>query len=86
MEGVGECVAFDLNVKDTALKTSEDSSSLRKEQTPGLRGWTETGRMQGQKDGWGGQSVSWMLVTFIVKNKTKGGAEVGGNVMSCICL
>lgn len=45
MEGVGECVAFDLNVKETALKTSEDSSSLRKEQTPGLRGWTETGRM-----------------------------------------
>ena len=37
MEGVSECVAFDLNVMKIVLKLSEENSNLKKEQTPSLR-------------------------------------------------
>ena len=34
MEGVSECVAFDLNVMKIVLKLSEENSNLKKEHTP----------------------------------------------------
>lgn len=83
MEGVSECVAFDLNAMKIVLKISEENFNLRKEQMPGLRvairlaGCTARKRLE-----W--SECLMDTVTFTVKSKSKEGAELGRNVMSSV--
>lgn len=85
MEGVSECVAFDLNVIKIVLKISEENFNLRKEQIPSLRVGIRLAGCRVRK--WLEWSECLMdAVTFTVKSKSEEGAELGRNVMSELCL
>ena len=85
MEGVSECVAFDLNVMKIVLKISEENFILRKEQMSNLRvGIRLVGCRARKRLEW--SECLMDAVTFTVKSKSKEGAELGRNITSSVCF